>query len=82
MLKSVKLREETYRWLVGVAGELQRHQERPVSIDEALSFIRGQRGLGNVAGSWKMSDKEAALFLQKTRAEWKKWKPFVSTRTS
>ena len=75
MLKSVKIREENYQWLGSVAGELQRQRCRPVSIDEALSWLQKRGRLSDVAGSWKMSDREHKEFMKKVRVGRASWKP-------
>jgi len=72
-LKAIKVSEENYRWLSSVAGSFQKTKGRPVSIDEALSSLR-TKDLSDLAGSWTMSDKEAAQFEKNVRDGWKKWK--------
>ncbi len=73
--KAVKLSEENYRWLCEVAGTAQAEEKRMVSIDDALTSVRKQLGgkLSDLAGSWKMSDKEADELMRGLRRDWKKW---------
>ena len=75
MLKSVKIMEKNYKWLVKIAGELQRQRGRPVSIDDAISWLQNKGNITELAGSWKMSDKEYAELIQKIKSEWRKWRP-------
>ena len=75
MLKSVKIREESYEWLVKLAGELQQQRGIPVSIDDALRWLQKKGNIADLAGSWKMSDAEYSEFMKKLRAGWRKWKP-------
>lgn len=51
--KTIKIKEENYRWLLKIASDIQKELGRPVSFDEALSSIknkstkkRGKNGSG------------------------------------
>ena len=72
-LKAIKVSEENYHWLSGMAGNFQKMKGRPVSIDEAISSLRS-RDLSDLAGTWTMTDKEATQFEKNMREGWKKWK--------
>ena len=65
--------EENYRCIAEYAGELQKTLQEPVSLDKALSFIFNKGKLSDLAGSWKMTDKEAVEFMHDLRGGWKKW---------
>ena len=71
--KTIKISEENYRWLVEFSGELRKEQGKPVSIDGALKMLHKGK-LSDLAGSWKMSDKEAENIFRKLSKGWKKWK--------
>jgi predicted CopG family antitoxin len=72
-LKTIKISEENYRWLVARSGEIQSSVGRPVSIDKTLSVMR-TKNLEDLRGSWKMSDEETKAFMKDLRAHWKRWK--------
>jgi predicted CopG family antitoxin len=76
--KSIKVSKETYAELSEIAGELQLKLKRPVSIEEAIKQLTKRRKKGvkisDLAGSWKISDKEAREIKTSIDAAWKKWK--------
>jgi predicted CopG family antitoxin len=76
--KSIKVSKETYAELSEIAGELQLKLKRPVSIEEAIKQLTKRRKKGvkisDLAGSWKMGDKEAEEIKASISAAWKKWK--------
>jgi len=56
--KTIKISGDNYHWLVGIAGELQREEGKPVSIDSALTSLRKpQKKTLLDLGDWK-DDKE------------------------
>lgn len=76
--KTIKLSEESYRWLARIAAMLQREKGEPVSFDEAVKELKirnsARDALLAVAGSWKMSDVAAEKFEKDNRTLWKTWK--------
>jgi predicted CopG family antitoxin len=74
--KSIKVSKETYAELSEIAGELQIKLKRPVSIEEAIKQLTKRRKKGvkisDLAGSWKMSNKEAEEIKASIDAVWKK----------
>ncbi len=76
--KSIKVSKETYEELSEIAGELQLKLKRPVSIEEAIKQLTRRRRKGvkisDLAGSWKMSDREAEEIKASIDEAWKKWK--------
>ena len=76
--KVIKINEENYRWLARLAAELQKEKERPVSLDEALTTFKMKKTskskLSDLAGSWKMSDKEADEIKKAIKKGWSSWK--------
>ena len=55
-LKAIKVSKETYAELNAIAGELQVKLKRPVSIEEAMKHLIGQRKKGkkNYGFGWLM----------------------------
>lgn len=72
--KTVKMSADNYKALCTVAGELQVEWGEPVSIDQAVGVLVQRTRLSDLAGSWKMNDKEAEDFLKTVRTGWGKWK--------
>ena len=74
--KAVKLSLENYRWLAGLAAELQRQKKRPISLDDALNEVKKKKTskISSFAGIWKMSDEEAENLKDDVRKGWKSWK--------
>ena len=73
MLKTVKISEESYRWLCSIAGELQRELGRNISIDAAIQHLQKGEGIANLAGAWQMNDSEVQAAKQDLRKGWKRW---------
>ena len=71
--KTIKISEETYRWLIQLSGEMQKDLGRPVSIDRALRKLRSGK-VSDLAGSWEMSDEEVHKMFKKLSGGWRKWK--------
>ena len=76
--KTIKVSEETYRWLARLAAEVQKARGTSISFDEALSTLKPLKGgksvLLGVAGTWKMNDAEAEEFEKENKKLWKTWK--------
>ena len=71
---SIKISEENYKILCSLSGKLREKLHKPVSINEAISFLYKKRKISDLAGTWKMSDKEATEFMAGLKEGWKKWK--------
>jgi predicted CopG family antitoxin len=75
--KSIKVSKETYAELSEIAGELQLKLKRPVSIEEAIRQLTKRRKKGvkisDLAGSWKMNDREAQEIKTSINEAWEKW---------
>ena len=71
--KTIKIGEENYRWLVQISGEMQKEIGRPVSIDYALRRMH-TKSISELAGRWKISDKENKSIRDNLAKGWKKWK--------
>lgn len=71
--KTIKISSATYRSICEYAGELQKELGEPISLDRALTFMFHKRKLSDLAGSWKMSDKEANEMAKNIRKGWSHW---------
>ena len=40
--KTIKIKEENYKWLLKIASDIQKKLGRPVSFDEALTEIKNK----------------------------------------
>lgn len=78
-LKAIKVSKETYAELSAITGELQVKLKRPVSIEEAMKHLIGQRNIGkkitDLAGSWDVTDEEAKEIKASISQAWETWKP-------
>lgn len=72
--KTVKISEENYRRIHEYAGELQKEVGKPVSVDKTLGILLQRKELSDLAGSWKMSEKEAKTIFKSVRKGWNTWK--------
>ena len=77
--KSIKISEENYRWLLGLAAEMQKKYGGTVTFDDTLNEVksiamRKKKSLVGLAGSWDMSDEEWADIKKGLKKGWKKWK--------
>ena len=70
---SIKISEENYERLCSLSGKLREKFHKPVSINEPISFLYKKRNISDLAGAWKMSDKEAEEFMKSLKKGWKKW---------
>lgn len=70
---SIKVSEENYKRLSALSGELREKLQKPVSINEAISFLYSKRKISDLAGAWKMSNEEAGDLSRNLRKGWKKW---------
>jgi len=71
--KSIRLSNETYEKLVELAGKLQAELKRPVSIEDAIKYLLRRR-IGDLAGSWELSDEEAEEIMRSLRKGWEAWR--------
>lgn len=74
MTISVKISEENYKMLNALSGRLRTKFHRPVSINEAISHLNNNKKLSDLAGAWKMSDKEVDELKKSLKKGWNKWK--------
>ena len=72
--KTIKVSESNYRYICEFAGELQSDLGEPVSVDKALSFLFNRGKISDLAGSWKMNDKEVEEMFSSLRQGWSRWK--------
>jgi len=72
--KTIKVSKKNYEWLCEIAGKLQEKEKTVISIDEAISKLRSSTRISDLAGAWKMNDKEAKRLLADIRKRWVNWK--------
>ena len=73
-MMSIKISKENYEKLCSLSGKLRETFYRPVSINDAISFLYNKRKLSDLAGGWEMSDKEVTSFMNDIKKGWKNWK--------
>lgn len=78
-LKSVKIKESTYKKLNELAGIFQKKFKRPVSLDEVINLLlkkteTNTKSILDFAGIWEMSDEEEKELLNELKAVWSQWK--------
>jgi predicted CopG family antitoxin len=75
-MPTIRVRDEIYKELNRVAGELRHELGRPVSMDEVLEKLLRSRKLkpSDFQGAWKMTDKEAKELFKTLREHWSRWK--------
>ena len=73
-MKTVKISDTNYKMICEFAGELQKELGSPVSIDRTLFFLLKRKKLSDLAGSWKMTDKEVDNMKEGLKRGWKSWK--------
>lgn len=72
--KTIKISQLNYRRICEYAGELQQEIGEPVSIDRTLTILLQKNKVSDLAGSWKMSEKEANTMIDTLKRGWKTWK--------
>ncbi|MBI4146892.1 hypothetical protein HY489_06170 [Candidatus Woesearchaeota archaeon] len=68
-LKTIKISEENYKWLVGYAGKIQEELKEPVSLDRALTLLRPKK-ISSYAGIWKEFDDKKLKKVLKRGWKW------------
>ncbi len=76
--KTIRISEETYKWLLKLASEAQKEMGKPVSFDDALNGLKKgkmkkRKDIMSLAGSWKMSDEEWKEIGGSLKKGWSKW---------
>lgn len=66
--KTIKIRGETYNWLLKLVSDAQKKADRRVTFDDVLnglkeSKMKKKKDIMSLAGSWKMSDEEAKKII-------------------
>lgn len=74
MALSIKISEGNYKILCELSGKLREKLHKPVSINDAISYLYSRKKVSDLAGTWKMSDNEAKEFMAGLREGWKRWK--------
>jgi hypothetical protein len=74
---SVKISDENYKRLSELSGELRMKLKKPVSLNEAISFLYSKGSLTDLSGAWIMNDKESDEIKYGLKKGWKTWKKSV-----
>ena len=74
MSLSIKISEDKYRRLSSLSGKLREKFRKPVSINDAISFLYERKKISDLAGTWKMSDEEVKETMGDLKRGWSKWK--------
>lgn len=74
MAISIKVSEENYKKLASLSGKLRYKLHRPISINEAITFLYKKRKISDLAGSLDMSDKEVNDVMNNLKKGWERWK--------
>jgi len=74
MAISIKISEDNYKMLCSISGLLRSKYKRPVSLNDALSHLVKNKKVSDLAGAWKMSDKERDNILNNLKKGWNAWK--------
>lgn len=72
--KTIKISAHTYKDICSYAGELQKEWGEPISIDRALTTLFHKKKLSDLAGSWKMNEREAEALMKTLKRGWSSWK--------
>lgn len=73
MSTSIKISDENYERLCEISGKLQEKLKKPVSLNEAITHLYNKTMIEDLAGSWKMTDKEERELKRELKEAWKKW---------
>jgi len=71
---SIKISEENYKRLSSLSGRLRNKLHKPISVNEAISFLYKKRKISDLAGTLKMNDKEVSEFMKNLKKGWGRWK--------
>ena len=71
---SIKISEENYKRLSSLSGRLRNKLHKPISVNEAISFLYKKRKISDLAGTLKMNDKEVSEFMKNLKKDWGRWK--------
>ena len=76
-MKTIKVSEKNYRWLLHLATELQRRRLERVSFDDAIEELKFKKekksDIMELAGSWEMSDEEWKEIKNSLKKGWSRW---------
>ena len=78
-LKTIKISEENYLWLLRLAAEMQMKENKRISFDNVIENFRGGRiekkKIMDFAGIWEdMTNEEAEKLKKYLKKGWGKWK--------
>ncbi|MFB6246804.1 MAG: hypothetical protein ABEI74_04405 [Candidatus Pacearchaeota archaeon] len=75
MGRTIKVSEESYKWLLSLAMAISKENNRRVSFDEVLKELRDSGDEGDImelAGKWEdISDKDSKNIKEEIKKRWK-----------
>ncbi len=78
MTKTIKISEENYLWLLGIASQLQKKLNYSITLNDTLNEIKKKSSysgnLSSLAGGWKIAESKAEKMKKEIKQGWKKWK--------
>ena len=76
-MKTIKVSERNYKWLLHLAAEIQKKRSERVSFDDALEELKVKKeekgDIMDLAGSWEMSDEEWKEIKRSLKRGWNRW---------
>ena len=78
MSTSIKVSEENYQRLCRVSGKLQEKLKKPVSLNDAISYLYNKTMIEDLAGTWDMTDDETDKWVEELKSGWKEWNKQLS----
>jgi predicted CopG family antitoxin len=73
MSVSIKISEDNYKKLSVLSGTLREELKKPVSLNDAISYLYKKKKLSEFAGKWKMSDENLNKMKSDLREGWSNW---------
>ena len=68
-LRTIKISEENYKWLLRVASDLQKKKGEKISFDDTLKELKNKKtgekkDIMALAGRWKISETDANNLIE------------------
>lgn len=73
MSTSIKVSKENYERLCKISGKLQEELKKPVSLNQAITYLYNKTMIQDIAGTWSMTDQEEQDFKEELTRGWKQW---------
>lgn len=73
MSVSIKISEENYKKLSALSGTLREELKKPVSLNDAITYLYKKKRLSEISGAWEMSDDELKKWKSDLKEGWSNW---------